>query len=309
MKRTLLVALLATSVAAMLAGQAAAADPRQIMVVTATFPGVAAPGRYVEFGHSLWEVAPGGRGALQSVGFMRFYTVTEGELTATVGSKTETYAVGQSFTVPDGILSQVSNPSRTTTARFMISSMSTAATAAGRGVQIPGTASETAAPRQLSGTGGNQATLPGTVNVVQWIVDYEPGFRTPNHVMNHPHVFTILSGEVTFGYLDGTVERYTAGQRAVMTPGRPGYMSNETGQMARYQITWLQTPGLGFTSAAPAASPAGGSAIRPPSTGDAGLAGTTSVSPVTTLIWSGAACAGLALLGPGLARIRSHRSR
>ena len=44
-------------------------------------------------------------------------------------------------------------------------------------------------------------------------------------------------------------------------------------------------------------------------TGDAGLAGTTSASPVTTLIWSAAACAALALLGPGLARIRSHRSR
>jgi quercetin dioxygenase-like cupin family protein len=302
MKRSILFAMVTLAASAWLAQGANAADPRQITVASGATRGFAPPAHHVVFGHSNWDVPPGGVGAVTTTPYTtRFYTVTAGELTATVGDKTQAYTAGQSFMVPAGIQSQTRN-NKDTIARFMLTSVVPAGmnTVPGGVISVPGTASATNPPIMTSGiTGGlKAAALPGTIDVLQTIVEYEPGFRTPNHIMNHPHVFTILAGEVTFGYLDGTVERYKAGETAVMTPGRPGYMSNETGAMATWQITWLVTPGTPTTSPVAATSAPAPPTIAPPRAGDAGLAeeGATVPAVLRTLLLALAASAPLLFL-------------
>lgn len=315
MKKSLLLGAFLVLGAAVSASTAHAADPVQTNLINSTFRGVATPARYLTLAQSMWELSPGGASAPTATTYARFFTVTAGEMTATIGDKTAVYGAGTNFNIPPGIIARVTNESRTATARFVAASLLTAwATPA-----VPGSVTTLGEapnpPRQLSVASTPVANAAPTVDLIHWIVDYDPGFRTPNHVMNHPHVFTIVSGEITFGYLDGTVERFRAGQTAVMTPGRPGYMANETTEKATYQITWLQTPGTALTSPAPApaAAAAATTGIRPPSTGDGGLAaGSTSSFPAPALLLlAGASAAGAGLLG-GWARAQPaspHRRR
>jgi len=107
------------------------------------------------------------------------------------------------------------------------------------------------------------------------------------------------------GNVYGGVDRYTAGQQAVMTVGRPGIMENTGATNNRLAITWLVTPGT------PNTSPVAGS-ISPPSTGDAGLASQLEAALsdrpyLALLVLAGGVSGGLLLIET--ARQRRSRSR
>jgi hypothetical protein len=125
--------------------------------------------------------------------------------------------------------------------------------------------------------------IPGVINVVQAGARLDPGYVFPTHVMNHPHNILHIEGTTSYEYVDGGGESYTAGQVGDMDVARPGTMANRGTTSSAYVMTWLQTPGTALSSPFTAPAEVTQTAIRPPSTGDAGLLASRRPGPGTEL--------------------------
>jgi quercetin dioxygenase-like cupin family protein len=235
-----------------------------------TFQGVQTPARYFDLVQSVVDYDPGTFSARESVQYVRFFTVVEGTLTATIGDKTDAYGVGKYFSVPPGILAKLGNQG-SVKARVYISGLKPAW--ALQSVVEPGSAPSTPGPRVVSSTRHAMENVTQIVNVIQVGSRYDKGYTSPTHVMNQPHAIIHAEGTTAYEYFDGGKETYTAGQGAQMYVGRPGLMRNAGTDVSGFLLTWLQTPGAPLTT--PMAAPGAGSttAITPPSTGEAGLVG------------------------------------
>lgn len=221
--------------------------PRQTpLFPSAAFRGVATPGRYFYFAQTVIEYGPGAFSAAGSEQSLRLFTVMDGELTFTVGGRTDVYAAGKNFSVPAGIFMKGTNEGRTARARVFIASL---VPARGEGaLTVSGTGPSSTPPRIVCAARRPVGPLPDFIDVIQEGRRYDPGFATGLHVMNEAHDMLHLEGTASYEYLDGAVETYGACQRAEMYVGRPGVMANRTAAPAVLVWTWLATPGRPLTS-------------------------------------------------------------
>lgn len=232
---------------ALLPGPAQAQAPRQVPVFpSVTFRGVATPGRYFYLAQAVIHYGPGAFSAAGSEQSTRFFTVMEGELTATIGGKAAVYGAGKGFSVAPGIIVKTSNEGRTSRASVFVSSL---VPARGEGaVTIAGTGPSPVPPHIACASRVAVSVAPPVIDVVQAGTRYEPGFATPLHTMNEMHVVLHLDGTTTYEYVDGEVERFGQCQSAMMYMARPGLMANRTTAPAVFVLTWLATPGAALTS-------------------------------------------------------------
>lgn len=238
-------ALVVLSVAAT-AGAVQAQVPRQVpLFPAAAFRGVATPARYFYLGQAVIEYGPGAVSPAGSEQAVRFLTIMEGELTFTVGGKTDTYTAGKNLFVPPGVTVRGSNEGRTAAARVFMSSL---IPARGEGAIAEAGSRLASRPRIVSTTRVPVGPLPSVVDVIQVGTRYEPGFVTGLHVMNEMHVLLHLQGTTSYEYFDGFSEAFGPGQAGQMYVGRPGVMANRTSAPAAFLMTWLATPGRPLTS-------------------------------------------------------------
>jgi len=294
MKKALIVGILLLIAAAGSVSTAAAAAS-QTSRFTATIANVQLPGRYYDLNQNIGDYAPGAALPLQSCACDIHFSVIEGEITVTIGDKTQVYTAGKSGSIPAGIINQPINKGAAKARVFYTMLKLADGTDVWRFTPAPGGTTPSTMP-SFSGWStvfGLHSDV-GNVTLIQNITDWDSGFKTPLHVMNFEHVFSVLEGENTIRYRDGGVDKFVAGQKAVMTMGRPGTMENSGTANNRMAISWVIT-----SSTAPVTPVDTAGAISPPSTGDAGLASDSGPAFPTgefaALIF-GATAAGLLLL-------------
>ncbi len=271
MKRSILAVALCILVGSVAVAAVNAQTPRINLRYSSTFGAVQPPGPHVELAITVSEFDPGARTVLHSNPVTRYFTVIQGELTITIGQETKVYTAGMNGVSPGGIYTRISNERGTAKAQLFLTSLwlplppgpLPPVTIA------PGETLPALGPRVIA-TGRTQVHgLPGSVSVVQWVQDWDPGARNSPHTMNHPHLFISLEGENTSRYSDGEVMVTRAGQQGVMEPGRPGFMENTGTTNNRLLVAWVLTSGAPNTSPVP--TPAASQAIVPPAAGEAGI--------------------------------------
>ena len=294
MKKALLAGLLLLIAAAGTVNSATAAAS-QTSRFTASIANVQLPGRYYDLNQNIGDYPPGAALPLQSCACDIYFTVIEGEMTVTIGGKTDVYAAGKSGSIADGIINQPINKGSAKARVFYTMLKLADGTDVWQFTPASGGTTPSTMPT-FSGwsTAFGLRSEVSNVTIVQNITDWDAGFKTPLHVMNQEHVFSVLEGENTFRYRDGGVEKYVSGQKAVMTVGRVGTMENSGTANNRMAISWVLN-----SSVAPFVPVDAPGAISPPNTGDAGLASESgaafSAAESAALIF-GAAAAGLLLL-------------
>lgn len=267
MKKALLAGLLLLIAAAGSVNTVTAA-PAQTVRFTSSIPNVQLPGRYYDLNQNIGDFAPGAGLPLQSCGCDIYFSVIEGEMTVTIGDKTQVYTAGKSGAIPGGIISQPINKGSAKARVFYTMLKLANGTDVRPFTPAPGGTTPSTMP-SFSGWStafGLHANV-DKVTLIQMMSDWDPGFKTPLHVMNFEHVFSVLEGENTIRYRDGGVDKFVAGQKAVMTMGRPGTMENSGTANNRMAVSWVIT-----SSASPVTPVDTAGAISPPNTGDAGLA-------------------------------------
>jgi quercetin dioxygenase-like cupin family protein len=256
-----LVAIVATTASAQ-------TPPRIVPGYTSTFNNVQPPARSFDLIQGVSEFLPGESARMNSTSASpRYFTIVEGAITAIIGDKTAVYEAGKNFVVPAGIYFQPRNLGQQR-ARIFFSVLQPAWE---RGVQpAPGSAVPEKPSRILHTVRTSVSVASDSINVQQVTNNWEAGARNAPHVMNHPHLFSILDGELTNRYQDGSELRVAPGQAGVMTVAKPGIMESSGARAAPAFFTWIVSGSSPNTSAVPA--PAASAPITPPRTGDAGLA-------------------------------------
>ncbi|HLG11867.1 MAG TPA: cupin domain-containing protein [Dehalococcoidia bacterium] len=255
-----MVLLLAIAAAPM--GQASGAEPIRTPI-EAKFPVTAAGSSQYDLVQAVVDLAPGASTPAHMHGGPEYVTVIAGQITLLRGGTETAYGPGQSFVVPESTFFIAANKG-TANAQFLASFL----LSPGGTFQIndPRAPAPAIGPKSVSYR-TTTTTLPAKFDFVQQVWDWDPGAKSPVHVMNHPHVMTMIEGENTIRYQDGRVVKVVAGQSAIMTVGQAGTMENSGSGNNRFAITWLAG------STAPLFTPAGtaAGAISPPNTGDGGL--------------------------------------
>ena len=236
-KRLLPLAALVLLSAVLPLGSAAAQQPPPQTSFPVHFRGIATPGTNFDVVQSVIDYNAGAKVSVSTANVPNYLTVLEGELTVQIADKSEVVAKGKGLSVPAGAALSTSNTS-TAKARLFVSTLLPVGAVAN--VHQPNSSGVTlvsTARRTMSGA-------PAAVDVIQVLSEFDPGFRTPNHIMNEFHLFSLLTGITDFGYLGtGAVERFSAGQLAVMYERIAGWMGNTTQEKASWAITWVGTPG------------------------------------------------------------------
>ncbi len=261
MRKPVLAILSALFVALASFGTAAGQEAPKSTGFNVPFRGVNTPGTTLDLAESVIDYGPGSSSRATAAKWTNYLTVLEGELTIQVGGDSTVVAAGKGIAVPVGATVTTSN-SGSAQARLFVSTLLPVAAVEdlhqpnSKGVRI-----FSSARRTMSGA-------PGIVDVIQVLTVYDPGFRTPNHVMNEFHLFIMLTGVTDFGFLSGGVERYAAPRQGVMDEGMAGWMANTTQERASFVLTWVGTPGKPLTS--PVAAPGPGATVvpAPPNTGN-----------------------------------------
>lgn len=230
-------------------------------------------------------------------------TVLEGHIVKRERTNMTDYGPGQSFYVAPNVLFQLQNIG---TAKARVIATLLVPPGIPQQSNDPNPPPAVAVSPAVVGSGRTTVTVPAQFTLLQWIMDFDPGANSGLHVMNHAHVFSMLEGENTFRYQDGAVERYTAGQQAVMTVGRPGAMENSGTTLNRFAITWIIAgPGDPFSPVGMTMTPTSTGRLAAPSTGDGGLADDESsrLDAVTAaIVWSAVLVAGFLLVARRRAR-------
>jgi quercetin dioxygenase-like cupin family protein len=270
-----------------------AAEPRIVAGYTSNFTNVQPPARNFDLVQGVSEFQPGESARMNSLAASpRFFTVIEGEVSITIGNRTEVYAAGSSFSVAPGIFFLPRNDS-TSRARILFSILQPAWE---RGAQFaPDSTAPEKPSRILYGVRTNVTVASNLVTVQQVTSSWESGARNSPHIMNHPHVFATLDGEVTTRYLDGGEDRIGPGQLGVMTVGRPGIMESTGERTASMAFTWVITLGTPNTSPAAVAAASPALPVALPRTGDGGMPDSGPNTPIE-LLGLAAALAGAAAL-------------
>jgi hypothetical protein len=189
-----------------------------------------------------------------------------------VGGKVEMLTAGKGVMVPIGATLAMGNDSESATTRVIVASL----------LPVRGTddlhVPATTGPKVFATSRRTISNAPAVIDVIESVIEYDPGFRTPNHVMNELHLFTGLAGVTMYRYVDGGSSPGMPAESMVMDEGRPGTMGNETQTKSSFALIWLATPGRPLTTAVSATQVTPPTAAAPaqvvpaaPKTGGAGL--------------------------------------
>jgi len=298
-KRLLLVAALAVlaSVLPFSFASAQTPAPAAVSLGTAQFKGITTPGPTFDVVQSVIDFGPGAKSSVFTATTAQYLTAIEGDLTADIDGKAETIAAGKGIAAPAGAKVTISNAGTTKTRLFVSTLLGVGSTADVH--QISSAGVTVFATSRLTMRGG-----PAVVDITQAGSRYDVGFRSPNHVMNQPHLFTHTEGLTGFTYLDGLKESFGPGAQAEMYVGRTGNMSNAGTVKNAWLITWVAAPGAPLTVAPPAAPTA--VAPLPPNTGT-GLAQGMGASSSGFLPMALAGVGAAALGGLGLGAVAKSR--
>lgn len=287
-KRLLLASALAVLAVVLPLSSAAAQTPAPtgVPLGAAQFKGITTPGQTFDVVQSVIDFSPGARSAVIKATTEHYLTAIEGDLTVDIDGKTETIAAGKGIAAPAGTKFTISNPGTAAKTRLFVSTLlGLGAVSDVHQLSSPGVTVFATSRLTMNGA-------PAVVDISQSGARYDVGYRTPNHVMNQPHLITLTEGLTGFGYLDGLQETYGPRAQAEMYVGRPGYMYNAGTVKSAFFVTWVATPGAALSVAATAAPGA-------PKTGT-GLAQTVGRSSGAVLAISLAGTTAVALGGLGL---------
>ncbi|MBA4182049.1 MAG: hypothetical protein C0506_15775 [Anaerolinea sp.] len=290
MKRFLLVAALALLASVLPLSPAAGQTPAARSLLNVPFRGVAAPASTFDLVQSVTDFKPGAKSHVMTTGTPHYLSVLAGELTVDIDGKSEAVAAGKGVSAPAGAKLTLSNTGAANARLFAVTLLAVGAVADVHQLSAPGITTFATGRRTMP-------NAPAVVDIVLIGAEYDPGYQTPNHVMNEFHLMIHLAGRVGYVYLDGGSETYAAGSQGIMYEARPGYMRNE-GQVASTTVwAWVANPGKPLTSAV-AAAPAPGA----PNTGNSAAQGGAAI-PV------GVAAAGLVLVFLGGSAFAAKRAK
>ena len=228
---------------------AAGATPAQRSILNVPFKGVAAPGTTFDLVESVIDYGPGAKSPAVTTKTAYYLSVVGGELTVDVDGSADVLAAGKGVAVPTGAKLTLSNASAGQNARLFVTTL--LAVGAIDPVHQPNFAGV-----KVFATGRRtMVNAPAVIDVIQLATEYDPGFKTPNHVMNEFHLFVHLAGQNGYHYVDGGAETYGPGSQAVMYEGRPGWMANDGPTPSAWVNTYLARPGKPLTSAVTAPAP------------------------------------------------------
>ncbi|MBE0610976.1 MAG: hypothetical protein IH609_16465 [Dehalococcoidia bacterium] len=272
---------------------AQAPAPKATTFLSVSHKGVDTPGARFDLVQSVIDLGPGATFTVASTTAAHYLAAAEGALSVDLDGTVESVAAGKGIAAPAGSTLTVSNASTTAKARLFVSSLlELGAVAAVHQPSGAGVSGVTTSRLTMSGA-------PAKVDVSQGGVRYDVGFTTPNHIMNQPHLQTIVGGQCTYKYLDnGQVETYGPGAQVEMYVGRPGNMGTAGSTPCSFLVTWVATPGKPLTSAVPAATTP---APAPPRTGT----GIAQDRPVSSAL----AATGLVLVVLGASALAAVGSR
>jgi quercetin dioxygenase-like cupin family protein len=257
-------------------GQVAGQEPlRPVATLTSVFP-VSGPPRQYELVQQILEFPPGGATREHTHGGPAFVTVIEGQSTITEGSTEKVYGPGQTYTEAEGVAITASNRTNSRTrvlASFLLSPGA---------VQTLNRPYSPAPPVPAVTTFISRTTLgtqPAEFEVRQVVNRFAPGAVLPLHTHGGPALAMVIEGEVTFDVGDVQQKR-TAGGFFEENDTKLVHQVRNTGAgPATVVITFLIPQGAAMTTfvtpsspPAPASPPLSTVAIRPPPTGDGGLA-------------------------------------
>ena len=107
---------------------------------------------------------------------------------------------------------------------------------------------QTSGPTVLYRTSMEVTGAPATFDVINLVLDFAPGTRTPMHSHGGNGIVTVLEGEVTHQPEGGEARRVIAGESFLETPGNPHIASNESKANARVAFTVLVPKGAEVTT-------------------------------------------------------------
>ncbi len=294
MKELLLAAALLLLGAAAIGPAQAADPPRQsALIPPQTFENVATPTRSFDVLLMIVDFEPGAT-AQDSAQSARFFTIMQGQVSVTIAGKTDVLTASIDYTkvlwsasAAPGLTATITN-SGANKARVYVSAL---VPAWDRGPQF--------GDRTVYSGSRHFDDMPPTMNVRQEGARRDPGYVSGLHMHPAGNYFTIMvfTGANSYEYLDGGSETYVAGPLIGMESERPGVVANRGTIESTSVGTTLQVPGVAYQVNLPPPTPA----IRPPSTGDAGLAS----APDTALRgWAYAGALGLLVGGASLLLVR-----
>jgi quercetin dioxygenase-like cupin family protein len=246
------------------AGQVPPARPTQRFL--SSFPVSAAPAQY-ELVEQVLDFRPGAATRLHAHGGPAFVTVLEGQVTRREGNVESVYGPGQTFIEAARVSHSVTNkgsvPARVF-ASFLLSP--------GQPQTVNDSSSPIPAlPATVAYLGRTSlGTQPSEFTLTQAVVDFSPGAFQPRHHHGGPGLVMVIDGEVAFRTDQGEVRR-KPGETFADIAGAHDALNVATGTSTTV-VTFLirkgepQTTFLTTTATQPAGT------IRPPATGDGGLA-------------------------------------
>ncbi len=285
-----MVAVLAAIAAVLPFSSAAGAAPASRTILNAPFRGVNAPSSTFDLVESVIDYSPGAKSPVISTQTPYYLSVLGGELTVDVDGKADVVAAGKGLSVPSGAKLSLSNASARQNARLFVTTL--LAVAAVDQVHQP----NSPGIRVFASGRRTMFKAPSVVDIIQAATEYDPGFRTPNHVMNEFHLFIQLAGQTSYHYTDGSSQTFGPGAQAVMDEGRAGWMGNDGSTPSLFAMTWVATPGKPLTSPAAAAAPA------PPRTGNG-------IAPSGDARWSALGWLLIAIAGGAAVESRLRRRK
>jgi quercetin dioxygenase-like cupin family protein len=229
----------------------------------ATLKGFRAPARYYSVLHERFELDPGQWSSKRINNTQLIVTVIEGQFTLLLGEKTQVYGPGQTAYVPPGLIFRYGNESNAITRLHEVIILPAWVLGPPTVVE-PATSPVRVTTPPQRGPFNAVSPSPLEADVTMQGAELSPGYTSPAVTARAYNMLTVVSGEMTLRYADGTVEKLAANQGGALAIGKPVSMANEGAAPASYFMIWIAEPGAPLTSAA--------AGIQPPSTGDGGLA-------------------------------------
>ena len=235
-----------------------------------TTKSIRTPARYYDVLQERFEIDPHQWTSLRNSQATFILTVIEGELTLVQGETKLIYRQGQTGIALPGINFRFGNQTGAVTK--VQETILVPAWQIGPGTILePATAPVRVTTPVARGPFSAIAGSPPTVDITQQGGELRPGFVSSPVVANAFNVISVSGGELTLRFSDGTSQRLTANQVANLPLGKSVVIANEGSTAASYFISWLAASGTDFLATQPA-QPITTTSIRPPSTGDGGLA-------------------------------------
>lgn len=203
-----------------------------------TLPGLTASAP-IDLVQTIVDFPPGAASAVHTHPASNLATVLQGQITVKTPSGDTTASAGKSFVEPVNQPVQAINSgaSETMVAVAFLVAHGGKPTAPVAGQPAPATPNKTVSTFTF-----DSPSISGSFSVVQQVLDFAPGSRTPRQRHGGPGVTTVLQGQVSLN-VDGTEKTYSAGDSFTETPDQTLQVLNEGGAGLVAVTTYLVPAG------------------------------------------------------------------